>query len=179
LQLGARDRFRDQPYLSSLLCGEGFSRHGIKERVFGLKVLGKDFGDLATGKMAKVHFGQTEVGVFCGDRYVARGYDRERATKAPPVDHCNDGLWNGPNELASPEPRHAPNFCPDAFRLGVHSEKVLFQVLAGTEARPCSSEYNDPRVFVIVQLAEELVHLSVQLRAHRITLFWTVKRNRC
>ena len=117
-----------------------------------LQVLRQNDRHLSAGKMTEVHFRKAELHVVCSDGDVATGHDRKASTKHPAVNFCDHRLRHFAQNFIAPLARFLTDLVAHAFRLRVHLDKILLQVLPGakTLARPGNDDH--PRVLVVTQL---------------------------
>src|SRR6266545_7484682 len=114
-------------------------------------MLGEHDRYFAARKMTEVDFGESELHVVRGDRDVAAGYHCESAAEYPTVDFRDHRLRHFAQDFIAPLAGFLTHFVAHAFRLRVHLDKILLQVLAGAKALARPGNDDHPRVLVVTQ----------------------------
>src|SRR5688572_10716331 len=128
--------------------------------------------------MAKVDFRQTELHVISGNRDVAPGDDGKSAAEHPTIDFGNYRLGHFAQDLIAPLARFLADLIAHTGRLGIHLDKILLQILPGAETLAGPGDDDHARLFVVAQIVQAVVHLAMQLRAHRVAFFRTIQCDR-
>ena len=128
--------------------------------------------------MAKIDFRESELHVVGCDRNVATRDHGESAAKNPAIDTRDDRLRHFTQDLIAPLARFFPHLVTHAFRLRIHLDKILLQILPRAETLTGSGYDDHPRILVVTQVVQTIIHLAVKLRAHRVAFLGTIQRNR-
>src|SRR6476620_4829930 len=146
--------------------------------MFWLKVFGQHRGGFAGRKMTEIDFGQAEARFLGGDGDVAARRDRQRTTEAPAGDSSDDRLRQSPEHLVAPAPHLVTQLITYPLWLTFHVQGILFQILPRTKIFAGAGQYNYTRVRVVAEIRQQLEHLVVEFRTHRVPLFRTIESNR-
>src|SRR5687768_14127197 len=138
-------------------------------------MLGQDDGYFATGKMTEVYLRQAELHIFRRDRDVASGDDRKSAAEYPTVDSSDHRLRHLTENLIAPLARFLAHLVAHALGLGVHLDKILLQILPRAKTLTGSGDDDHARIFVVTQVVQTVIHLPMELRAHRVPLLRTIE----
>src|SRR5581483_6916600 len=155
---------------------ERVAGHDVVERLAGLHDLLHDLRDQAAGDVAEVDLGQAEGGLVGGHGDVARGDDGEGAAEAPAVDRGDRRPREVAQLLVAPGVGDAAILLAAAAVVAVLVE-VLLEVLAGAEGVAAAGDDEHLGRVVGLQVGERVVHVAVELGAHRVALLGAVEPN--
>ena len=177
-QLLARDGAIDQPRALGDAAVEGLAGHGEPYGIPHPQRLDQRFADEPAGQNAPVDFRQTELGVFRRDRKIAGDQLGEAAAETEAIDHGDGRLCIGEELLPSPIVTGGSRPCA-LDRLVVEIAKEQFEVLPRAPGIARAGQDQNLRLWIVLKLVEDIAHVVMQLRTHRVALVGPVQDHPC
>ena len=174
----ARHGFVDQPDFGGLLAVERLAGHRVPDGVAIREAVHDDLTDEAAGKDAPVYFRQSKLRVVRRDREVAGEELNEGAAKTVAIDHRDGRLRESAQQRPAPFMIGKPGEIA-LLRLVVEIAEEQLDILSRAPAIARAGKNDDARVFILGQFLEDVDHLEMQLRTHRIALLRTIQRDEC